>query len=76
MPRIMWRMLASTIALGVSACTQPTPSTTASTPTPAQTGSQQMPPPRGGVTFTEGSGPGQVQAPPVTAYTGSQRGST
>lgn len=59
-------------ALGLSACTQPAATTAAP---PAQTGSVQPARPEGGVTFQTGSGPGQVQAPPVTAYTGSQRGS-
>ncbi len=64
-----WTMLAAaSSALSLSACTQPR----AENPTlSSQTGGQQTAPDQGGVTFNTN----QVGAPPVTAYTGSQRGS-
>lgn len=62
-------------ALSLSACTRPA-ETTAAAPAPVQqSGSMQTAPAQGGVTFRTGSGPGEVTPPPVTAYTGSQRGS-
>jgi hypothetical protein len=70
-PAILTLAIASS-ALGLSACTQPTATTAAPA---AQTGSMQTAPTEGGVTFRTGNAPGEVAPPPVTAYTGSQRGS-
>lgn len=61
-------------ALALSACAPETPPAAAAAPA-AQTGSQQTAPAQGGVTFRAGQGPGEVNPPPVGAYTGSQRGS-
>ena len=70
---ILTTLAVAASALALSACAPQTPPPAAAAVQPI--GGMQTAPSRGGVTFQTGYGPGQVPPPPVTAYTGAQRGS-